>query len=413
MTFLRSDLLNTWQERGFIHQSTPLSALDEALAAGPLTLYYGCDATASSLHVGNLIGLMAMGWAQEFGHKAIALLGGGTTKVGDPSGRDTTRKLLTTEQISENIAGISACYTRILKEKNLTLVDNAHWLDSLGYTSFLRDIGVHFSVNRLLNFDSVKNRLQREDSSLSFIEFNYILLQSYDYLQLHRQYGCALQIGGADQWGNMVSGVDLIRRMDGASVHALTWPLLETSSGAKMGKTAQGAVWLDPRLYSAFDYWQFWRNVEDGDVVRFLKLFTSLPLGDIEPFSKIQGKELNAGKILLADEATALIHGREVLSTIHGGPGAAGGAGETSALPTYIWSADDRTNGVLIYKILHMLGWVSSGREGRQKILEGAVKLGDERVQDPMHRLFYDDQKPDMVQKLHFGGKKTALLLYP
>jgi tyrosyl-tRNA synthetase len=408
MNPFRSTLMQIFHERGFVHQTTPVEELDAALAAGPITVYYGCDATASSLHVGNLIGLMGMRWVQETGHKAVMLIGGGTTKVGDPSGRDSTRKLLTNDQIAENILGIVACYGRVLNAQSMDIVDNADWLDALGYTSFLRDIGVHFSVNRMLNFDSIKNRLERQ-SPLSFIEFNYILLQSYDYLQLYRQRGCTLQVGGGDQWGNIVSGVDLIRRVEGARVHGLTWPLLETSSGAKMGKTANGAIWLDPQRLSPYDYWQFWRNVDDRDVVRFLKLFTLLPLSQIDPFSHIEGKELNEGKILLADQATALIHGAPVLSsirdTVRGGTDDL--IGQDSMCLTYVWTDEDRQNGVFLYKVLQTLGWVSSGREGRQKITEGAVKIGDEKVSDPMFRLIYD---PEFVsgKSVRLGAKKMA-----
>jgi tyrosyl-tRNA synthetase len=414
MTSLRSALMNTLHARGFINQTTPLDALDSALSSGPMTIYYGCDATAPSLHVGNLIGLMVMRWAQELGHRALVLIGGGTTKVGDPSGRDTTRKLLSNVEISDNIRGILSCYARVLKPDSMTVVNNADWLDTLGYTSFLRDIGVHFSVNRLLNFDSVKTRLDREES-LSFIEFNYILMQSYDYLQLYRNNGCVLQVGGADQWGNIVSGVDLIRRTEGVHVHGLTWPLLQTSSGAKMGKTAHGAVWLDPDRLSPYDYWQFWRNVDDGDVVRFLKLFTLLPLTDIEPFSRAHGQELNAAKILLADQATALIHGLVALKSIHRtvtGDQKPGQEGDLQTCPTYTWTADDRANGVLVYKMILALGWVSSGREGRQKIIEGAVKIGGKKIQDPMHRLFYDAQSSVLSQTIHCGVKKSGTMFF-
>jgi tyrosyl-tRNA synthetase len=411
MSSFRSPLLQVLQERGFIHQTTPIEALDSVLVSGPVPIYYGCDATASSLHVGNLMGLMVMRWVQTMGHQVIMLVGGGTTKVGDPSGRDTSRSLLSTDQIAENIKGIVACYERILDKNTMVVVDNAHWLDSLGYTAFLRDIGVHFSVNRMLNFDSVKTRLDREEP-LSFIEFNYILLQSYDFLQLYRNKGCLVQVGGSDQWGNMVSGVDLVRRIEGASVHALTWPLLETSSGVKMGKTANGAIWLDPARYSPYDYWQFWRNVDDRDVVRFLKLFTMLPMDQIEPFVKTEGQALNAAKILLADQACALVHGQEVLAGIHGGQLGAGAADSGSHLcPTYTWSAEDREQGVLVYKILLALGWVASGREGRQKITEGAIKIDDVKIDDPMAKLFFDPVTTARSLKIGCGAKKTGLIL--
>lgn len=397
-----SALMQTLYQRGFIHQTTPIEALDAALKSGPMTVYYGCDATASSLHVGNLLGLMVMRMVQDMGHRAVLLVGGGTTKIGDPSGRSTTRTLLTETEINGNISGILSCYHRVLNPNTMVVVNNADWLDSLGYTSFLRDIGVHFSVNRLLNFDSVKNRLQREES-LSFIEFNYILMQSYDYWKLYKNYGCTLQIGGGDQWGNIVSGVDLIRRLEGAHVHGLTWPLLETSTGAKMGKTAQGAVWLDPALCSAHDYWQFWRNVDDRDVVRFLKLFTFLPLDAIAPFESMTGSALNQAKILLANHATAIIHGSDAVSALT--------LSDQGAYPQYVLTAQDHDQGVLVYKILLSLGWVNSGREGRQKITEGAVKLDGVKVSDPME-LFTGKGKTDgQSVRITCGAKKTALLV--
>jgi tyrosyl-tRNA synthetase len=404
MTIFHSALMQTLYQRGFIHQTTPIEALDAALNAGPMTVYYGCDATASSLHVGNLLGLMVMRMIQDMGHRAVLLLGGGTTKIGDPSGRDSTRKLLTDAEINTNISGILSCYRRVLNPESMVVVNNADWLDSLGYTSFLREIGVHFSVNRLLNFDSVKNRLQREES-LSFIEFNYILMQSYDYWKLYKHHGCALQIGGGDQWGNIVSGVDLIRRLEGVHVHGLTWPLLETSTGAKMGKTAQGAVWLDPALCSAYDYWQFWRNVDDRDVVRFLKLFTFLPLDVIEPFESITGSALNEAKILLANQATALIHGVHAVQELTS-------AHQTAcAYPQYVLTPQDQDQGVLVYKILVSLGWVSSGREGRQKITEGAVKIDGMKISDPMATFTWDIHTACDSCRITCGGKKTALLV--
>ena len=403
MTIFHSTLMQTLYQRGFIHQTTPIEALDEALNSGPMTIYYGCDATASSLHVGNLLGLMVMRMIQDMGHRAVLLVGGGTTKIGDPSGRNTTRKLLTEAEINANISGILSCYHRVLNPHSMVVVNNADWLDSLGYTSFLREIGVHFSVNRLLTFDSVKNRLQREES-LSFIEFNYILMQSYDYWKLYQNHGCALQIGGGDQWGNIVSGVDLIRRLEGVHVHGLTWPLLETSTGAKMGKTAQGAVWLDPALCSAHDYWQFWRNVDDRDVVRFLKLFTFLPLDVIQPFESLTGSALNEAKILLADQATALIHGSDAVQALTSSDQAA------CAYPQYVLTPQDQDQGVLVYKILVSLGWVSSGREGQQKITEGAVKIDGVKISDP-RATFTCTGKESGSWRIMCGGKKTALLV--
>ncbi|HWK33880.1 MAG TPA: tyrosine--tRNA ligase, partial [Hyphomicrobium sp.] len=314
MNQLKSDFLKILTERGYIHQCSDLAAVDDLAAKGGLVAYVGYDCTAPSLHVGHLLSIMMLHWLQETGNKPIALMGGGTTRVGDPSGRDETRKLLTYEQIDANKESLKTTFDKFIRFGSGTgdavMVDNAEWLTKLNYIEMLRDVGRHFSINRMLTMDSVRLRLEREQE-LSFIEFNYMILQSYDYVELARRYGTNLQMGGSDQWGNIVNGIDLGRRMGTHQLYALTCPLLTTSSGAKMGKTAAGAVWLNEAQLSAYDYWQFWRNTEDGDVERFLKLFTTLPMDEIAKLAALQGAEINEAKKTLATEATALMHGRE------------------------------------------------------------------------------------------------------
>lgn len=315
----KSDLLVTLQQRGFLYQLTHPQALDDAFRLGKVTAYCGFDATASSLHVGNLLALMVSRWMQALGHNPILLLGGGTSKVGDPSWRDSARSLLTDEIIQSNIQGIKGNLCQLLSfegENSARLVNNADWLDALQYIAFLREIGVHFSVNRMLSLEHVSSRLEK-DEPLSFIEFNYLLMQSYDFLKLYQEYGCTLQWGGSDQWGNIVSGVDLVRRHVQGQVFGLTMPLTTLKDGSKMGKTAQGAVWMNADLLSPYAYWQFWRNVDDGDVVRFLKLYTMVDMDDIQRFSQAEGEALNEAKTLLADRATELIHGAACLEGIH------------------------------------------------------------------------------------------------
>src|SRR3989440_6659324 len=310
MSAYKSDFLRALAERGFIHQISDAGGLDGRAAAGPVTAYVGFDATAPSLHIGNLLTIMMLRWLQKTGHRPIALMGGGTSKIGDPSGKDTSRSLLTTEQIDANIASIRTVFARFLDfEAGAMMADNAEWLDRLHYIPFLRDVGRHFTINKMLTFDSVKLRLERQQE-LSFLEFNYMILQAYDFVELHKRHGCVLQMGGSDQWGNIVNGIELGRRMMNAQLFALTSPLITTSSGAKMGKTAAGAVWLDPDMVSPYDYWQYWRNTEDGDVPRFLKLFTVLPLDEIARLTALKGQEINEAKKALATEATAMVHGR-------------------------------------------------------------------------------------------------------
>ena len=313
MSAYKSDFLNILAERGFIHQVSEPEALDARAKAGAITAYIGFDCTAASLHVGSLLPIMMLYWLQQTGHRPIALMGGGTTRVGDPSGKDESRRVLTDDAINENLKGIRAIFSKFLKFEdaggNAIMSNNADWLNKLNYIDFLRDVGRHFSVNRMLAFDSVKLRLDRQQE-LSFLEFNYMVLQAYDFVELNKRHDCILQMGGSDQWGNIVSGIDLGRRMRNAQLFALTAPLITTSSGAKMGKTAAGAVWLNADLVSPYDYWQYWRNTEDDDVVRFLKLFTILPLPEVTKLAALKDNEINEAKKILATEATALVHGR-------------------------------------------------------------------------------------------------------
>ena len=313
MSEYKSDFLHTLASRGFIHQVSEPDALDQLAKSGSITAYIGFDCTAPSLHVGSLLPIMMLHWLQQTGHRPIALMGGGTTRVGDPSGKDESRRILTDGMIDENLKGIRSIFSKFIKFEgsggNAVMANNADWLNSLNYIDFLRDVGRHFSVNRMLSFDSVKMRIDRQQE-LSFLEFNYMILQAYDFVELNKRTGCVLQMGGSDQWGNIVNGIALGRRMSNMQLFALTSPLITTSSGAKMGKTAAGAVWLNADMVSPYDYWQYWRNTEDGDVARFLKLFTILPLGEIGRLAALKGADVNEAKKVLATEATALVHGR-------------------------------------------------------------------------------------------------------
>jgi len=358
MTTLKSDFLRTLSERGFIHQCTDLEGLDARLAAGPISAYIGFDCTADSLHVGSLLPIMMLRWLQKTGHQPIVLMGGGTTKIGDPSGKDEARRLLTDEQIAANKTGIQRIFSRYLDfgagTTDAVMVDNAEWLDRLGYIEVLRAIGPHFTINRMMTFDSVKLRLEREQP-LTFLEFNYMILQAYDFTELFRDRKCILQMGGSDQWGNIVNGVELGRRRMAAELFGLTTPLLTTSSGAKMGKTAAGAVWMTADKMGPYDFWQYWRNAEDADVGRFLKLYTELPMDEIRRLEALQGAEINAAKKILADEVTKLAHGAE----------AAHAAAETAqrtfeqgqaaeGLPTVAVTADQAAAGVAVVELLRV-----------------------------------------------------------
>ncbi|TFF27616.1 tyrosine--tRNA ligase [Jiella endophytica] len=413
MTGFKSEFLKTLAERGFIHQVSDETGLDDLFRTETVTAYVGYDATATSLHIGNLISATMLYWLQETGHRPIALMGGGTSMVGDPSFRDEQRKLLTPEAIDQNIDSIKRIFARILKfGDGLTdaiMVNNADWLMKLNYVEFLRDVGRHFSVNRMLSFDSVKLRLDREQS-LSFLEFNYMIMQGYDFVELSRRYGCRLQMGGSDQWGNIINGVDLGHRMGTPQLYALTTPLLTTSSGAKMGKTASGAVWLNEDVFSAYDFWQYWRNTEDADVGRFLKIFTRLPLDEIARLEALGGSEINEAKKILATEATAIVHGRE----------AAEASAETArktfeegaladTLPTITVPASELAAGTGLLALVVQAGLAGSNGEARRHVQGGAVRVNDEPVSDPRATIGEADLK-DGVVKLSVGRKKHVLV---
>jgi len=407
MTPPKSDFIRVLQDRGFIHQATDLAALDAACAAGPVTAYIGFDATASSLHVGSLVQIMMLRWLQKTGHRPIVLMGGGTTKVGDPSGKDTQRSMLSEAQIADNIAGIKRAFEPFLTfgETAALMVNNADWLDRLGYVDFLRDYGVHFTINRMLTFDSVKLRLDREQP-LTFLEFNYMLMQAVDFLELNRRHGCALQMGGSDQWGNIINGVELCRRVDARTAFGLTTPLITTASGAKMGKSAEGAVWLNADRLSPYDYWQFWRNTEDGDVSRFLRLFTELPLDEIARLEALEGAGINEAKKVLATEATALLHGRDAAEQAAAAARAAFEEGRASQdMPTITAQASDGLHDVLI-----QAGFVSSRGEARRLAKGGGVRVNDVALDDVDQPLSAFAPTPDGVVKLAAGKKKIVLV---
>ena len=409
MSAYKSDFLNILAERGFIHQVSEPDALDARAKAGPITGYIGFDCTAASLHVGSLLPIMMLHWMQQTGHRPIALMGGGTTRVGDPSGKDESRRILTDEMIEQNLKGIRAVFSKFLKFEgqgdgnggNAVMANNADWLNKLNYIDFLRDVGRHFSVNRMLSFDSVKMRLDRQQE-LSFLEFNYMVLQAYDFVELNKRTGCILQMGGSDQWGNIVNGIDLGRRMMNAQLFALTAPLITTSSGAKMGKTAAGAVWLNADLVSPYDYWQYWRNTEDGDVVRFLKLFTVLPLDEIAKLAALKGQDVNEAKKVLATEATALVHGRA----------AADQASETSrktfeeGTPAETLPTIEIENGIGILNAAVATSVVSSTSEARRQIKSGGIKLNGAVVTNEKLTLTNSNATPEGVHILSFGKKR-------
>ena len=406
MTSYRSSLLRLLDERGYIHQLTDAEALDALASKETVTAYIGFDATAPSLHVGSLVQIMMLRRLQQAGHKPIVLMGGGTTKVGDPSGKDESRQLLTHEQIDANIAGIRRVFEHFLTfgdgPSDAIMLDNDEWLSGLEYIAFLREVGRHFTINRMLTFESVKLRLDREQP-MTFLEFNYMILQAYDFLELSRRTGCRLQMGGSDQWGNIVNGIELTRRVDGTEVYGVTTPLITTADGAKMGKTAQGAVWLSEELLSPYDYWQFWRNTQDADVGRFLRLFTDLPLDEVARLGALAGAEINEAKILLATEATAMLHGREAAEAAAETAQttfAEGGAGED--LPTLSVGG-----GMNIAHALTALGFTPSNKEAKRKIAEGAVRLDDVTVNDSGLILMPKDEP----MKLSLGKKRHGLLV--
>jgi len=407
-----NDFLLEAEARGFIHQCTDAEALAAALNAGQVSFYVGFDCTADSLHVGNLTGIMLMRLLQRHGHRPIPLMGGGTTKIGDPSGKDEARQLLTNETIAANMAGIARVFAAFLRFDGANaalMVNNADWLDGLGYIPLLRDVGAHFSVNRMLTMDSVKLRLDREQP-LTFLEFNYMILQSYDFRELFRRHGVTLQMGGSDQWGNIISGVDLVRRTDGAQVFGLTTPLMTTASGAKMGKTAKGAVWLSADRLSPYDYWQFWRNAEDADVGRFLRIFTDLPLAEIARLEALAGAEINDAKKVLATEATALLHGREAAEaaeTTARSTFEQGLAAET--LPTHLVAASDLDAGLPIYRLFAESGLAASNGDARRLIRGGGARLNDQVIADE-NRVFSRVDLIDGRAKLSAGRKHHRLI---
>ncbi len=414
MTEPRSNFLRTIIERDFIHQCTDIEGLDEIMTASAIPAYIGFDCTAPSLHVGSLVQIRLLRILQQSGHKPIVLMGGGTTLIGDPSGREESRRLLSDADIAANMAGISEIFSKFLTfgdgPTDAIVVNNADWLGDLQYIPFLRDFGRHFSVNRMLTFDSVRTRLDREQP-LSFLEFNYMVFQAYDFVELYRRQGCVLQMGGSDQWGNIVTGVDLARRVEGATLFGLTAPLITTASGAKMGKTAQGAVWLNPDMCSPYDYWQFWRNTDDRDVGRFLRLFTELPLDEVARLEALEGEEINEAKKTLADLATRMCHGAE----------AARDAGETArrtfdegasgdALPTIDVASSELGDGVLVYDLLRRSGLCASNGEARRLIRGGGARVNGEKVVDEQAKITAADVDADGVIKLSAGKKRHALV---
>jgi tyrosyl-tRNA synthetase len=414
MSKVKSDLLRELEARGYIHQATDEAGLDRLARSERVTGYIGFDCTAPSLHVGNLLSIMMLRKLQQAGHRPIVLIGGGTTKVGDPSGKDEARKLLSDSEIAANVGGIERVFTKFLSfgrgESDALMVNNANWLDTLNYIDFLRDYGRHFSVNRMLTYDSVRLRLDREQP-LSFIEFNYMVLQAYDFIELYRRYGCRLQLGGSDQWGNIVSGIELGRRTDGAELFGFTSPLLTTSSGVKMGKTAAGAVWLNPDMVSPYDYWQYWRNSEDGDVERFLKLFTELPLNEIAKLAKLKGSELNEAKKILATEATALVHGRDAADRAAETARATFEQGEIAVtLPTFDIPRAELEKGWGVLSANTHVGFVASTGEARRQIKSGGIKVNDVAVTDEKRKLTLADLTPEGVIKLSLGKKRHALI---
>ena len=409
----KSDFMRVMIERGFLADCTDYQALDDALVAGVVPAYIGYDATAQSLHVGHLMNIMVLRWLQNCGHKPITLMGGGTTKVGDPSFRSDERPLLGPEQIDANIAAMQQVFEKFLRygdgETDAIMLNNAEWLDELNYLDFLRDIGRHFSVNRMLSFESVKSRLDREQS-LSFLEFNYMILQAYDFLELNRRYGCLLQMGGSDQWGNIVNGIDLTRRVLDQEIYGMTTPLLTTSDGRKMGKSQGGAVWLNGDMLSPYEFWQFWRNTTDADTGKFLKIFTELPVEECDRLGALEGSEINAAKIILANEVTILLHGaaaakaaedtaREVFEK--------GGMGDD--LPTVALTATELGDGISIIQLFVKTGLAKSGKDAKRLIAENGAKVNDTALADAGRMVSADDLGQPM--KLSAGKKRHALVV--
>ncbi len=410
-----AEFIKIMQERGFLHQCTDIEGLEKRLSAGVVTCYTGYDATAKSLHVGSLLSIMMMRWFQKCGHRPIILMGGGTTKVGDPSGKDESRKMLTDADIDSNIAGIREVFSRFITFGNgktdAVMTNNATWLEKINYIDFLRDFGRHFTINRMMTFDSVKTRLEREQP-LTFLEFNYMILQAYDFLELNRSHDCTLQFGGSDQWGNIVNGVELSRRVDQKEVFGFTCPLLTTSSGAKMGKTASGAVWLNADMLSPYDYYQFWRNTEDADVTRMLKYFTELPMDEIAKLDALKGSEINEAKKVLAFEATRMCHGEKIAyeaaetarKTFEDGAAATG-------LPTISLPRAKLAEGIPVFVLFKDAGLAASGGEARRLIAGGGARVNDEKVESDTRVISLADLSAEKSIKLSAGKKKHALVV--
>ena len=414
MATFKSDFMRIVHERGMVHQASDAARLDELLSSGTRTAYIGFDCTADSLHIGSLLQIMMLRWWQKTGHKPIVLMGGGTTKIGDPSGRDESRQLLTPEQIDANMAGIRRVFDKYMKfgdgPTDARMVNNAEWLDQLLYIPLLRDVGRHFSVNRMLTMDSVKLRLER-DQPLTFLEFNYMILQSYDFVELKKRYDCMLQMGGSDQWGNIVMGADLGRRLEGAELFALTTPLIATSSGAKMGKTAAGAVWLNAERVSSYDFWQYWRNVEDGDVGRFLRLFTELPMDEIARLEKLGGQEINDAKKILATAITALAHGDAAAEqAVDTARKTFEEGGKAESLPTVTVPRAQLAQGIAAFELFHQAGLAPSRTEARKLIKGGGGRLNDEPIASDTVVVKESDLGADGTLKLSAGRKRHVLV---
>ena len=408
----KSDFLHVLGERGFIADCTDLQGLDDALTQGTVTGYIGYDLTASSLHIGHLVQIMSLRWLQKTGHRPITLMGGGTTKVGDPSGRDEMRRILPVEQIEANAQGILSVFDRYVDygdgATGALRPNNAEWLDELHYIDFLRDIGRHFTINRMLAFESVKSRLDREQA-LSFIEFNYMLLQAYDFLELHRRHGCVLQMGGSDQWGNIVSGADLIRRVEGAEAFGLTSPLVTRADGKKMGKSAEGAAWLNEDMMSSYEFWQWWRNVPDADVTKFLKMFTELPIGECERLGGLGGQEINDAKVVLAGEVTTLCRGADAAAAAETTAREVfekGGVGED--LPTLALTSDEVGDGISVIQLIVRSGLAKSGKEAKRLIADQGARIDDAPLTDA--GLVLDRAALASPVKLSAGRKRHALV---
>jgi tyrosyl-tRNA synthetase len=410
----KAEFLKIVKERGYIHQCTNLEGFDDALINNIITGYIGFDCTAKSFHVGNLISIMLLRLLQKTGHKPIVVMGGGTTKIGDPSGKDEARQMLNSEQINNNKQSLAATFSKFINfgngKNDAIMVDNAEWLDEIKYIDFLRDYGKHFTINRMLTFDSVKLRLEREQP-LSFLEFNYMLLQAYDFVELNRRYGCRLQMGGSDQWGNIVNGVDLGRRLGTSELFGLTSELITTKSGKKMGKTAEGAIWLNQDMLSAYDYWQFWRNTEDADVKRFLLLYTELPISEIEKLGALKDKEINEAKIILANEATKLCHGEEAAKAAFEtakkvfSEGTVGGE-----IPVYNLNTNQLNENIPAFKMFVIAGLCSSNGEARRLIQGKGAKINNEQILDENEIISNQHFNDKGEMKLSFGQKKHVLV---